>query len=129
MVTWDLREGMNATAAPLAHGDSEADFAKLAMVPCHLVKPLRVKDSPAALECKAIEIKRLKDRHGADLNYWLVVGEVVGVHLDDAFIKDGMVDMAAMRPIARCGYKDYVVADKVFQMDRPPSGRDEAFGR
>ena len=129
MPTWDLRDGMNATAAPLAHGESEAEFAKLAMAPCTLVAPPRVKDSPAALECKAIEVKRLADRHGKAIDYWLILGEVIGVHLDEAFIKEGMIDMAAMKPIARCGYKDYVVADRVFQMDRPPNPRDQAFGR
>ena len=78
-----------------------------------------MQSSPAALECKLIEVKQLADRHGTNLNYWLVIGEVVGVHIDTAFIRDGMVDMAAMAPIARCGYMDYVVANKVFQMGRP----------
>lgn len=120
MPTWGLRDGMNQTAAPLAQGESEAEFAKLDMAPSRLVAPPRVKASPAALECKLIEVKRLADRHGTALDYWLVIGEVVGVHLDPAYVKDGMVDMAAMAPIARCGYMDYVVADRVFQMERPP---------
>ena len=97
------------------------------MAPCTLVAPPRVAKSPAALECKAIEVKRLSDRHGKELDYWMVFGEVVGVHIDETFIKDGMVDMAAMRPLARCGYMDYVVADSVFQMDRPPNPRDRVF--
>jgi len=120
MPTWDLRDGMNQTAAPLDQGESEAEFANLEMAPSRLVAPPRVKASPAALECKLIEVKRLADRHGTALDYWLVIGEVVGVHLDSAYVKDGMVDMAAMAPIARCGYMDYVVADRVFQMERPP---------
>ena len=120
MPTFDLREAMNQTAAPLPRGRSEADFAHLEMAPSRLVKPPRVTASPAALECELIEIKRLTDRHGAPTGNYLVLGQVVGVHIDEAFIKDGMVDMAAMQPIARCGYMDYVVADKVFQMKRPP---------
>ncbi len=90
------------------------------MAPSRLVMPPRVRDSPAALECKLIEVKRLADRHGTLLDYWLVIGEVVGVHIDARFVEDGRVDMAAMQPIARCGYADYIVADRVFQMDRPP---------
>jgi hypothetical protein len=43
----------------------------------------------------------------------------VGVHIDDRFIKDGRLDTAAMQPIARCGYADYSVVDKVFVMARP----------
>jgi flavin reductase (DIM6/NTAB) family NADH-FMN oxidoreductase RutF len=120
MPTYDLREAMNRTAAVLPRGQSEADFAHLEMAPSHMVKPPRVKASPAALECEVIEIKQLVDRHGAPTGHWLVLGEVVGVYIDEAFIKDGLVDMAAMQPIARCGYMDYVVADSVFQMKRPP---------
>lgn len=120
MPTHDLREAMNMTAAPLERGDSEPDFAALDMAPSRLVAPPRVAASPAALECELIEVKRLQRRDGTALDYWLVLGEVVGVHLDETFIRDGRVDMEAMRPIARCGYNDYVVADRVFQMDRPP---------
>ncbi|WP_158809134.1 flavin reductase family protein [Beijerinckia sp. L45] len=123
MPTWDLREAMNQTAAPLPRGQSEAAFAHLEMAPSQLVKPPRVKASPAALECEVIEVKKLVDRHGTPTGHWLVFGEVVGVHLDETFIKDGLVDMAAMQPIARCGYMDYVVADTVFQMKRPPRVR------
>ncbi len=119
MPTFALRDGMNETSAPLERGRSEPDYAGLEMAPSRIVAPPRVKASPAALECKLIEVKRLKDRHGAELAYWLVLGEVVGVHLDEGFIKEGRVDMAAMQPIARCGYMDYVVADKVFQIERP----------
>ena len=119
MPTFALREAMNATSAPLPRGDSEPDFAGLEMAPSTLVAPPRVKASPAALECELIEVKRLADRHGTPLDFWLVLGEVVGVHLDEAFVKDGILDMAAMQPIARCGYKDYVVANEVFQMGRP----------
>ena len=119
MPTFALRDGMNETSAPLERGRSEPDYAGLEMATSRIVAPPRVKASPAALECKLIEVKRLKDRHGAELAYWLVLGEVVGVHLDEGFIKEGRVDMAAMQPIARCGYMDYVVADKVFQIERP----------
>ena len=125
MPTYDLREAMNQTAAPLPRGASEFLFAGLDMAPSRLVKPPRVKASPAALECALIEVKRLSDRHGTPTDNWLVLGEVVGVHIDPAFIKDGMVDTAAMQPIARCGYLDYVRADAVFQMVRPPRVRSD----
>ena len=119
MPTYDLREAMNLTSAPLPRGDSEFEYASLAMTPSTLVAPPRVTKSPAALECKVIEIKQLKDMHGVATKNYLVFGQVVGVHIDEAFIKDGLVDMAAMRPIARCGYMDYVVADSVFALPRP----------
>ena len=49
----------------------------------------------------------------------VVFGQVVGIHIDDRFIKDGRLDTAAMAPIARCGYADYAVVDKVFSIPRP----------
>lgn len=119
MTSYALRDGMNQTSAPLARGRSEPEFAALEMTPSRLVAPPRVKESPAALECRLIEVKRLQDLHGTMLDYWLVLGQVVGVHIDERFIKDGRVDMVAMQPVARCGYGDYIVADNVFQLDRP----------
>jgi flavin reductase (DIM6/NTAB) family NADH-FMN oxidoreductase RutF len=50
---------------------------------------------------------------------YVAFGQVVGVHIDDRFIKDGRLDTAAMQPIARCGYADYSVVDKVLAMARP----------
>ena len=121
MPTYALRDAMNKTAAPLPRGSSEPAFAGIEMAPCRLVAPPRVAASPAILECKLVEVKRLTDRHGAVLDTWLVLGEVVGVHLDPLYVKDGVLDMAAMRPIARCGYADYITADQPFAMERPPS--------
>ena len=64
-------------------------------------------------------MKRLSDCAGTALDYWLVLGEVVGVHIDPTYIRDGIVDTAAMAPLARCGYADYLVADTLFPLDRP----------
>ena len=51
----------------------------------------------------------------------MVFGQVVGIHIDDRFVKDGMVDTGAMRPIARLGYMDYAVVtpETIFAIDRP----------
>jgi flavin reductase (DIM6/NTAB) family NADH-FMN oxidoreductase RutF len=47
-----------------------------------------------------------------------VIGEVVNVHIDDALIVDGMIDLQRIRPIARLGYMDYSVVDNIFTMPR-----------
>jgi flavin reductase (DIM6/NTAB) family NADH-FMN oxidoreductase RutF len=119
MATFDLREAMNETSAPLPRGQSEFDYAGLETAPSRKVAPPRVARSPAALECKVSEILHLKDMSGTLTDNYLIFGQVVGVHIDAAFIKDGLVDTAAMRPIARCGYFDYAVVDEVFAMPRP----------
>jgi len=119
MATWDLRDEMNASAASLPRGESEFAHARLETAPSRLVKPPRVAASPAAFECRVTEMVKLKDVDGSDSGRRLVLGRVVGVHLDERFVREGRVDSAAMRPIARGGYDEYSVVERVFSMPRP----------
>jgi flavin reductase (DIM6/NTAB) family NADH-FMN oxidoreductase RutF len=120
MATYGSRHYMNQTAALLPRGESEFDFAGLEMTKSRFVTPPRVAASPAALECKVTDIQQIRDLHGNLTEDHMVFGQVVGVHIEDAFVREGRVDVAAMQPIARCGYMDYVVADTMFEMPRPP---------
>jgi flavin reductase (DIM6/NTAB) family NADH-FMN oxidoreductase RutF len=122
LATWDLRVAMNQTSAALPRGASEFAHAGLEMAPSRLVAPPRVAASPCAMECKVVHAVELRDIDGNPANQFLVVGQVIGVHLDDRFVSDGIVDTAAIRPIARCGYLgDYTVVDALFEMLRPGS--------
>ena len=119
MATWELRDQMNASAASLARGDSEFKHARLESAPSRLVRPPRVAASPAAFECRVTEVVKLKDLDGSDSGRRLVLGRVVGIHVDERFVRHGRVDSAAMRPIARGGYDEYSVVEQVFSMPRP----------
>jgi flavin reductase (DIM6/NTAB) family NADH-FMN oxidoreductase RutF len=120
MPTWELREAMNATSAALERSVNEFDHAGLEMAPSRMVEPPRVAASPVALECKVTETLTLTDIDGNRTDRHLVIGQVVGVHVDERFVKDGILDVTAIRPIARCGYTaDYTVLDRLFQMERP----------
>jgi len=119
LATWDLREQMNATSAPFPHGINEMERAGLEPAPSLLVKPPRVKASPCALECKLIKIVAMETTDGKPVDGHVVFGQVVGVHIDDRFIVDGLLDTAAMKPIARCGYDQYAVVESLFSMTRP----------
>jgi flavin reductase (DIM6/NTAB) family NADH-FMN oxidoreductase RutF len=120
MPTWELREAMNATSASLPRGTNEFAHAGLEMAPSRIVAPPRVAATPCALECKVTDTVTLNDLDGHATDRHLVIGQVVGVHLDERYIADGILDVAAMRPVARCGYtSDYTVLDRLFQMDRP----------
>jgi flavin reductase (DIM6/NTAB) family NADH-FMN oxidoreductase RutF len=119
LATWDLRNEMNATAAPMARGVNEMERAGLAPAPCRIVKPPRVAASPCALECKLINIVAMQTHDGQPVDCHVVFGQVVGVHIDDRYVVDGLLDTAAMKPIARCGYDQYAVVDSVFSMVRP----------
>jgi flavin reductase (DIM6/NTAB) family NADH-FMN oxidoreductase RutF len=119
LATWDLREKMNQTSAPYPRGVNEMEAAGLTAAPSRLVKPPRVAESPCALECRYLQTVALHDENGAALNGWIVIGRVIGVHIDERFIRDGLLDTAAMRPIQRCGYHDYSVMTETFTMVRP----------
>jgi flavin reductase (DIM6/NTAB) family NADH-FMN oxidoreductase RutF len=93
--------------------------AGLKAAPSKLVRPPRVAASPCALECKVTQIVRLEYLPGEAPETYVVFGQVIGVHMDDRFIKDGLLDTAAMKPIARCGYQDYSLLDATFRMVRP----------
>jgi flavin reductase (DIM6/NTAB) family NADH-FMN oxidoreductase RutF len=115
MATWDLREPMNLTSADLPRGVNEFEHAGLEMAPSRLVAPPRVAASPVALECKVTQVVEVVG--GTNI---VTFGQVVGVHLDEAVIVDGRVDLVQIKPIARCGYRgDYTVVDSLFELLRP----------
>jgi flavin reductase (DIM6/NTAB) family NADH-FMN oxidoreductase RutF len=86
----------------------------LEATPSVLVKPPRVKASPCALECKWLQTVRLKDIDGNPAPRFIAFGQVIGIHIDDNFIKDGLLDTGAMKPIARAGYQEYFVTARFF---------------
>jgi flavin reductase (DIM6/NTAB) family NADH-FMN oxidoreductase RutF len=119
--TWGLRDAMNATSAHLPRGESEFAHAGLLAAPSRIVAVPRVAESPCALECRVTQTLELTDVEGGATNRHLVIGQVVGVHLDEAFVDArGQIDTAAMAPVARCGYTDeYAVVQSLFLMARP----------
>jgi flavin reductase (DIM6/NTAB) family NADH-FMN oxidoreductase RutF len=119
LATFDLRAAVVETSAQFPRGVNEMAQSGLVPAPCRLVRPPRVAASPCALECRLLQIIELADLQGKPSHRHVVFGQVVGIHIDDRFIKDGRLDTAAMAPIARCGYADYSVVDKVFSIARP----------
>jgi flavin reductase (DIM6/NTAB) family NADH-FMN oxidoreductase RutF len=120
--TVPLAAAVNASSAHIPHGASEFDHAGIAMTPCRLVRPGRVADSPAALECKVLKTFELHDLDGRPTDRHVVFGQVVGVHIDERYLKNGRFDTAAAQPLARCGYRDYAAVTAVFEMLRPDDG-------
>jgi len=126
LATFDLRHSVVQTGVEFARGVNEMKEAGLESAPSRLVRPPRVAASPCALECKLLQIVHLTELDEGASHRHVVFGRVVGIHIDDRFLKDGRLDTAAMQPIARCGYADYSVVDKVFQMSRQPVVKSQA---
>lgn len=121
LVTEELQTQMNDSSTRLPAGESEFAYAGVEMAPCRMVRAPRVARSPGALECKVVDVFRLRDMGGQHTEMLMVVGQIVGVHLDPSFVEDGRVMTAKMRPLSRLGYWDYAVVDEVFEI-APPKG-------
>ena len=90
------------------------------MADCRVVDAPRVAAAAAALECRLLTVVQVPTLAGPPAESFVVLGQVVGVHLNPAFLRDGLFDMTAAGTVARCGYAaDYVEVRDLFQMTRP----------
>lgn len=122
LVTRPLAEAMNASCAAVGPEVDEFALAGLTPAPSRLVTAPRVAESPVAFECKVTQIIQLQQASGETVPTWLVLGEVVGVHIAAASLKDGVYDTANAGHILRAGGPaDYfsVGPEQLFQMHRP----------
>jgi flavin reductase (DIM6/NTAB) family NADH-FMN oxidoreductase RutF len=121
MATYDLREAVNASSAEFGPAISEPERIGLEMVPCREVKSPRVSRSPVILECKYFKTVELVSSDGTRSASSVIIGEVVGVHIDDAVIVNGLLDVTRMRmqQLARLGYMDYCAVNELFALQRP----------
>lgn len=115
---WDLRERMNASSAHVPFGTDEFELAGLTKAPSRLVKPPRVAESPVHLECVTVAVYPTLTAPGYSPNL-IVLGKVVGVHIDERVLTDGLVDQGKLKLLGRLGGPDYVCVTDVFAMQRP----------
>lgn len=115
----DLISKMVASSVDAPRGVSEFGYADLTPEPSRLVKPPRVREALAALECKVTEIMTPKTWSGTECEAVVVAGEVIGVYIDESVLVDGRFDAAKAGNVARLGYFDYLTVESVFEMRRP----------
>lgn len=118
LCTWDLREAMNASAAHVGREVDEFVLAGVTAEAARIVRAPQVKESPIHLECRHLQTVALKS-WDADAPNSLVIGEVVGIHISDDVIVEGMIDYGRLNAIGRLGYMDYLRIGDVFSMTRP----------
>ncbi|BAQ17807.1 flavin reductase family protein [Methyloceanibacter caenitepidi] len=116
LATYDLRDAMNRTSKHVEPHVDEMVLAGLSPAPSTIVAPPRVAESPVAFECRYWRTIELPGVDGGPGNHAIVLGQVVGIHIDDDALVDGRVDVTKLRPIARLGYQDYAVIDEVFEL-------------
>jgi len=122
LATRPLAEAMNQTCAAVPPEVSEFELAGLTPTPSRLISVPRVLESPVSFECRTTQIVQLQGADGAKVPTWLVLGEVVAVHIAKALLKDGVYDTANAGHILRGGGPgDYftVGPEQLFRMYRP----------
>jgi len=122
LVTFPLAEAMNQTSAVVAADVDEFQLAGLTPTPSRLVKAPRVRESPVAFECRLTQIVQLQTAAHEPISTFVTFGEVVGVHIDQRLLVDGVYDTARAQHIARGGGPaDYfkIGPEQLFKMFRP----------
>ena len=122
LATRPLAERMNASCAAVPPEVDEFALAGLTPVASRGIAVPRVAESPVSFECKLTQIVQLETIDGTPVPTWLVLGQVVGVHIARRLLNDGIYDTAAAEPILRGGGPaDYftVTRDNLFKMFRP----------
>ncbi len=114
VVEFAMRDVMNETSGPWEREVDEFDKAGIERAECDVIPCSRVVGAPATLECRMTQIVTLKGESN-----FLVLGEVVGVHLRDDCVVDGMFDILKYQPLTRLGYRDYSRITEVFSLKRP----------
>lgn len=114
LVTEDLARPMVLASGDWPAGKNEFEVAGLTPVPSDLVRPPRVGESPLAMECRVIQRVPV----GADPT-WVVLGEIVRIHVRDEMLADGMPDPRKLRPLARLGGDFYARLGELIEIPRP----------
>ncbi|WP_111561472.1 flavin reductase family protein [Rhizobium sp.] len=118
-VSRNLIDKMNKSSAAVAYDVDEFALSGLTPKKGELIDAPYVAEAFAVLECKVTEIIEPKSLSGEPSENVMIFGQVVGIHIDEAILRDGRIDMGLARPVARLGYMDYSESSDVFELFRP----------
>lgn len=122
LATRPIAEAMNASCAPVAPDVDEFKLAGLTPVASRVIAVPRVAESPVSFECRLTQLIQLQGANGDSVDTWLVLGEVVAVHISKSLLVNGIYDTAGARPVLRGGGPaDYfeIGPEARFRMFRP----------
>jgi len=118
IATLKLKDPMNLSSKSFDYGINEIEEIGLETLPSTLIKPPRIKQSPIHLECiyhQSIQLPVVDEAH----TNRMIIGKVIGVHIEDDLIIDGKVDVTKFNPLARLGYREYSSIDTKFVIEKP----------
>ena len=125
LATWDLRDAVNKSAMYLEPHVDEFDIAGITKEFSEVFPECpRVKESPVHFDCRYHSTIRLPGNPPMG-TVDIIIAEVVGVHIKDEVLTDGLLNVRKTRPIARCGYAEYAVINETFEMIIPTNDDGE----
>ncbi|MFQ3220406.1 MAG: flavin reductase (DIM6/NTAB) family NADH-FMN oxidoreductase RutF [Paraglaciecola sp.] len=122
LVTKPLAQAMNKTSAGAAPDINEFVLAGLETKASKIISVPHVAASPVTFECRLSQLIQLTGANKKPLDTWMVFGEVVGVHIANVYLENGIYHTGAAQPVLRGGGAgDYFTVDDAqrFTMNRP----------
>jgi flavin reductase (DIM6/NTAB) family NADH-FMN oxidoreductase RutF len=112
IVSMDLIEQMNFSSGDFPHEESEFAWAGLTKVPSLKVRPPRVGEARAHLECKVMQIVD-------DNNTHIVLARIVHAHVSKTVWKNGRIDPRLLDPACRLSGSAYAQLGEIVNVARP----------
>jgi len=114
-----LEEVMNNSSLPAPSGVSEFDHLGIGQAQSSLVRPPRVADALAACECKVSDVVQIKNVDSEPTGAIMIIGQVMGIHMNETAIRDGRFDVTIAGPVSRLGYLDFGYTSDLHELSRP----------
>ena len=114
IVEYAARDAMNRSSQTLPKGVDEFTKARVTAIDCETIDCPRVDGAPAALECRLTQIVKIEGEANT-----VVFGEVIGIHMRDDCLVDGIFDVRTFQPVGRLGYRDFTRVTELFSLRRP----------
>lgn len=115
IASYELRKQVYQSSKAFAHNVNEFEEVGLTEQASSNILPPRVAEAKAALECKVYQIIEIPGQAKGRKRH-MIIGEVIGIHIDDEVIKDGKVDSAKLRQLSRLGYFEYDAVEQTFEI-------------
>jgi flavin reductase (DIM6/NTAB) family NADH-FMN oxidoreductase RutF len=106
----------NAAAAEVPRDVDEFVLAGLTPIPSEAVRPPRVAESPAQMECKLLQVVYVGRAQGAGV---IVLGEVVRFHVRENLVEDFRVDPDGLDAVGRMAGNTWVRTRDRIELIRP----------
>ena len=119
LVTNTMSQKMNLSSIDAPKDIDEFDFSKIKKRKSKTVKPYSVSKSPVNLECKFLQKVDLKSSIKNKYHNKIIIGEVIGIYINNQFVKKNRIDSTAMQLVGRLGYSEYTTVRTKFKMKRP----------